>query len=977
MRHLIGWIAACLAGLAAAQAEPLPVPQRDALLQQLATVEAEAARLAPATPLTARTARLAFVIGSIYQGVTNLYSDDRTRYLAVRLFVINTSTEPQSLDVRGIRLRTGGKSLAWQDRPAGIDGYSFQADREHIAIREVQPPDLLAIPAQSVASTWLLYAGLELGPFVPDLALEIPADPRPLVLDVVAYERAVLGLHTERLGPSDCLALVSVDGVLNTVNAGALAAELDRLSGQQTHRIVLKFGEAALPNQFLLDWLKQACQPNPYLHQFQQMPVFPVTTQELHLVLPRSAGRDDSATVHTQLNAAVAAALRTAFSAAPVSDVIAALRSAHPGVRVAALRYGAGRLRPEQLSLVLRQLEDADTEVRGAAIAALGEFSAPVAVQALSAIARGSEPELAAAAVRSLAGSRFPAAHAALAEQMAKGLPLPPQELVGILAEYPRPEWREAVLRFTTASDSRVQQAAMQALARLGHAELLPVLIAGLESTEPRVREEAFQRLCGLGTREADAAALNYALLRLQTEPPSAAIQQFLIRIRDQRAVPLLVKHLDGPEGIRRNILELLPQVGDQSVAAEIVQRYPRLTDSEKVVALQSLEQLDSPLGKPLALAALRSDDTSLCQRAVGYLQRDSGDDVVAAFAAALTAARGKAAQNAHVHFLCNGLGMIGTPAARQVLLETRRSADESTRSAALQGLQALWSQSPARDIVAQAEGQLNQLYLLEREAEAQPPMIDNPAAAREREAARQQALQLAEQLLQAARRIDREFPELHFALGLLHLEQSQPADAVEDFRRAIELDDERVEAYIRLGNTLYDLERFEESLAPLQFAFEHDPEPRRHQWLSYQALALLRLGRLEEGVSLIKQHADEFPHQPVFAYNQACAYSRAVELLRRDPAVKADDPRIMVFTEEALRLLKESHEQNFAAAANQVTDPLAFMRADPDLEALHNVPAFRQLTELDLPDEQRTKPRPIAPPEPPPLPGDDNFRPL
>jgi tetratricopeptide (TPR) repeat protein len=475
----------------------------------------------------------------------------------------------------------------------------------------------------------------------------------------------------------------------------------------------------------------------------------------------------------------------------------------------------------------------------------------------------------------------------------------------------------------------------------------MSVLTAGLSSPEPRVREEAFQRLCELGTREADEQALEYALERLKTDPPSGSIHQFLFRIRDQRAVPLLIPYLDGPEGIRRSVIELLAQIGDQSVAGEIARRYPDFSDSERVVALQALQAFESPLGKPLAIESLRSDDVTLVQRSVGYLQVDGGDDVVAALEAALHGMR-FGLGNAGDHFICSGLGTIGTSAARRVLLEARRSKEETTRRAAQQGLQVLWNQSPARELVALAEADLLLARRLSEPVAGEANLPDNePRSPAQRQELLAQRLSAAAETLRMAERVDPQFPELALRHGELRLLQGDPDQAIQQFRRAIELNDEFTEAYISLGTALYNAGRFEESIAPLQYGFENDPTEQRHQWLTSQALALVRLGRLEEGVALARQHAEQFSAEPVFNYNLACVYGRAHSLLADDPAVEPDDPRLAVFAEEAVRLLEESMKQG-VEAQTQEPDMMAYLRSDPDLASLHSVAAFRKFAELD-----------------------------
>jgi HEAT repeat protein len=953
------------AGSPVAQAGEAPAVSVEAVVAHLREIEAEAVRIAPDSPLQFRTAELAISLGGISQGVTNFYNEDRNRFLAVELIVANVTGVPQTLDVKSIRLRTGGRTLAWQDRPKEIEGLSFQAGNEHKAIREVQPPDALAIPAGATASTWLLFTGLEIGTFIPDLTLEIPAESQGLLLDVGLYERARLEQRVRRTGPRDCLAIVEIHGELNTINGGALASTLDELSTGGVRRVVVAFdAEAVPPTQFLGDWLRQAQHPNPYQQQFKQMPVFPVTLIELHYVLGSTERSESSAQVHTSLATAVVAALQTAFASMPAGEVIQSIKSTDPAVRSAALQAGAHRLSADQYPIVLRSLDAPESEVRRAAILALGEFAAPSVLAKLSALALSGPPDQALPAIRAMAASRFPEAQAELVKLIReRKLPIT-VELVMTLSEHPHAAWQPLFLEFATATDSKVRQAALQALSRLGHDELVSILADGLKSEDARLREEAFQRLTHLDVRAADELASAYTLERLRLEPPSASIREYLERVRDQRAVPLLLRYLDQPEAVRRSVIELLTIIGDHTVAAEFVKRYPKFSASEQVLVLQTLQTLDSPLGKPLAIAALRSDDVTLVQRAVGYLQERGTEDVVAAMCEVLDGLVGKSNTSA-MAFLSNGLGIIGTPSAREALLKLRSSTDENARRAAQSGLQALWSQSPAREMVATAAVQLEGVETLLLRAE-QGRTIRIPDGRpiepeRARELARQRQLD-AKRQLDYASRIDADYPDLPLQQGILRRIEGDADAAITLFRRALELNAELLEAHVELGDTLYKADRFAEAIPPLKYAFEKDSGEYRHQRLTSWALSLVRTGQMEEALDLIKQHADEFPNSPVFEYNVACLYGRSVEHLRNDPDVAPDDPRYAVFSEEAVRMLQAAFEHGVDRATND--DMYSYMRTDPDLVPLHNVSVFRKFAELDLPDDQRKKsPTPIAPP--------------
>src|SRR5690606_25934001 len=93
----------------------------------------------------------------------------------------------------------------------------------------------------------------------------------------------------------------------------------------------------------------------------------------------------------------------------------------------------------------------------------------------------GAEP-VRSAAVESLAASRFGAAHEALRtllDASAAGPPVvPPAALVPVLARYPRPLWGDALYRMAMQGDPSVRAEALEAIAKLGH----PELIAAFES---------------------------------------------------------------------------------------------------------------------------------------------------------------------------------------------------------------------------------------------------------------------------------------------------------------------------------------------------------------------------------------------------------------------------------------------------------------------------------------------------------------
>ncbi|MFV0446748.1 MAG: HEAT repeat domain-containing protein [Planctomycetaceae bacterium] len=946
---------------------PLTAERSSALL---AEIESAAAKLQPHSPLQVRGPHLVYSLGRNCLAATSAYGEEQIRFLVVELIVANTSTEPQTLDVREIRLSADGVPVSWQSRPRKLDQHSFQAGTEDRFLRDVQPPDALSVPANGTAATWMLFAPLQPGVEPPAMILEIPSEPRPLRLDINLYEQARLRLQQKRLGPSECLAQLTVEGQLNTINSVNLTKAIDKLSATGVKRFVVEFASQSAPlHHVLLDWLRQSQEANPYVTPNRQLPTFPANLTELQFVSPQVTKDEGLPHWHQDRTPAVVAALASAMSVIPGDEVIRSLRSKDRAEQIAALSHGVSQLTLAEFPLVQRFLSDEDPDVRRAALQALGQFDTPAATAALATMTAANDSDDAIVAIQTLASSRFPAAYTVLTKLIAAGQPVVNQRFVTVLANHPRPEWQPTLTALTLSPDSKVQQAALQALARLGDAHLLEILSKSLRSEDARIREEAFQQLAKIESREADELAGQYVLERLQHEPPTFSMRQFLERVRDQRAVPLLLPYLEQPETVRRGVIELLGSIGDQRVADELLRRYPQLSDSEKVLVLDAWRSLRSAVGIEAAIGSLQAKDLSLVQKSIEYLQPYSSKRTVDALATAVRQSMGETAQSA-TGFLCNGLGAIGTPHAREALLELRKnSTDERVQQAAQVGLQLAWAQSPARDILMAAQRELMNARRFALAAKQGMDAVDEEQqvlTAERISSLIQQHLATADRLLTSAHRLDSANPELLLLRAEWHVVLEEHDQAITAFQSALQENPDLVEAQIGLGSLLYELERFDDAIPWMAQAFENDVGERRHQWLTTWALSLVRVGKIEDALELVRTRGEELPANVVFDYNRACIFGRAVEQLQQDPNVAADDPRLTVFSEKSVQFLQQAFEGDIE---DQTRDPRMadYMRNDPDLQPLHRFSAFRKFAQLDLPENQRGRPVPQTVTPPPP----------
>src|SRR4029077_931952 len=209
--------------------------------------------------------------------------------------------------------------------------------------------------------------------------------------------------------------------------------------------------------------------------------------------------------------------------------------------KVAALADGAGRLGADKLPIILKYADDEDPVLQQAALVALSHFGEPEAIEKLVFYARKNVLPLSGAAVAGLAGSRYAAAHDALLELLGNESPESKKNIVKILAMYPRPVWSEAIYEFVKDARSGLNVEALNALVQVGHPKLLSVLAEALKGSDETLKQQAFTILAGRADPESEELALEFTLAHLKTTPGTTVMLQLLNRVKDKRALPLLM----------------------------------------------------------------------------------------------------------------------------------------------------------------------------------------------------------------------------------------------------------------------------------------------------------------------------------------------------------------------------------------------------------------------------------------------------
>jgi len=743
-----------------------------ALLNSLDKAEAELAQLNPANgqqPPAVAEPKIRTLLDTPYVGMVYGSSNKNTRFFIARLIVVNPTSKPVVVKRSELQLTADGKTYKIGTLSSRVKSHSYTAGRKRVYIRNLKFPAEVTIPAGDHGSMWVVFENLPLGGNVPAMSLNMQLAGQPAVLNVNDFAHRVMGLTVERIGPQGSLGLLTIAGSMNMINIGGLVDELDMLTADKVIRAVIRWEKSApqLDSQ-IGSWLKQQAQQAGRSQQYnnERFPIIPAAIREFHLAnVPSqsggttyysSSGRNAPSRIHKSVEAAVAAALRTAFEVLSRDELLHEIDEGHPLTRAAALAGGGGRLSSDDLPLILEYAGGAAADMQRAALVTLRHFGEPEAIAALLKQARLEEEPLAEIAIESLAGSRFSAAQSALLKLLKGASPELKKKIVVVVARHPRPIWSDVVYEFATADDSEVSIVALQALVRIGHPQLVDVLGDSLHQGTRDFQEAAFKILALRTDSRSEELAMQYTLDRMERSPPSSEMMQLLRRTRDRRAVPLLLAHFEKSKSSRLTIINTLALIGDQSVADIFLKKYSSLQTNEKTVVLNMLRQLRSPKFRKLAGDALLTKDSSLISAACRGLQKDGSTQAIAM----LVNAYGKTKHTSAWSYIGNALSNLGTREARAALEKGTRSKNSTQRTYAISALRSLRQRSPGYQYIYRAQ------------------QFD-----------RQKKWKESIQQYSRAAKIDPQLPEAFAGRGTALLHQDKFKEAGIDFEKALKLD--------------------------------------------------------------------------------------------------------------------------------------------------------------------------------------------
>ncbi len=807
----------------------------------------------------------------------------RTRYVAFELLIANMTDEKLQLSRGDVKFSADAESYPLIDLE-GFPRYGYSIGNEYRNLHDMLMPETLEIPPGKVATAGMVFNGIPFGSGIPAMQLTLQWKPNPVTLDVNRLFRGKLHLETTRIGPYECLGVLTIHGDLNGISLGNVVEELDRLTEDKVARVVLEWKDGTGPVEGnMMNWLNYSLrmvgQPDASRHNsYPQFPSFPNSLRVVQVAnLPErnrsSISSNLKSVYHDSKASAVVSALQSVFATLPTDELMDAIRSDDPIIQAAALRGGGDRLPENQLPLLLKLTESKSDSLQESAVIALASHGHEKAIRKLREIVADPKHTHRVIAIEALATSRFSASQQTLKSLLESGDEETQRAIVDVLAKYPAPIWSEAIYRFAQEFNTDVGRSALRALAQLGHPELDSLLRKALEEGDDTTQPIALELLASSqSSTHSEEIALEFLLKKLEKLELDSRMTQILNRAKDRRAIPLLIKFIDKQKDNRQNAIQVLGNIGDRDVARQLADRFAKFDDNEKQMALTSLQRLQSDKLLDCVETVFKdSKGRSLYRTACEILRKDGSDRAVSLLAEAL--------EQDEIEELWDpasqALWQQGSRIARSALEKASRSEKENKRTVATRGLKYLRDRSPAYQYIRQAQ---------------------------------------------------------HYVT------QKKYDEAVAQYGIALTIDEDLVAGYTGRGDVRLKQKKYQQAFANFERAVELDPTDS--DAVIGQAIAMIHLGKVDDSVKFLelseKKHNVGEDRKEVHLYNSACVYSLAVEkwLAEAEESTQPTDERkIKLHRERALATLKSAVEKGFRDA-QQIKD-------DADFKAIRDSKEF------------------------------------
>ena len=393
-------------------AKPKPTASNRALLQKLLqrveTLEVELKKLRETgktvVPVDPSKRQVVAMVESTFLGAP-YYRTTGTRFLAAKLVLVNLTNTPRELTRDSVKLTVDGKPHTMPATlPSTLRSFSFQVGNQSFQSSQLKWLNKVTLKSGGSGSTWLIFPGLPQGPQVPKLSLSLGLGKTPMTIDLNARARSRLAMETRQIGPRGSLGLITIGGPIDTINIASLVDQLDTLATAGVVRSVINFTDKAPPIESrIYSWMNQAASlaGRGTVTGSTPFPTIPAAIRELHLAaIPNrrstsgrpgrpggmpfkgfpvriSTTRPSGANpqrVHKTVELAVMAALDTAYRVLPRGELLEEIQQGDPLTRPAALASGGGRLKTEDLPLLLTLTANESPAIAQAAVMSLRHY---------------------------------------------------------------------------------------------------------------------------------------------------------------------------------------------------------------------------------------------------------------------------------------------------------------------------------------------------------------------------------------------------------------------------------------------------------------------------------------------------------------------------------------------------------------------------------------------------------------------------
>ncbi|MFM7057460.1 MAG: hypothetical protein ACKO2P_11125 [Planctomycetota bacterium] len=720
------------------------------------------------------------------------------------------------------------------------------------------------------------------------------------------------GLSVERVGPQGALAIITSLRELDPLSLWFLESTLQQLSAAGVERVLFAGRESArlVVSGEVNHWISLLQPLPPGMFQRQTLPFRnPPASFRFAALATAEIQADGSpfrqrATVriHPTQEDAIAEALAAVYRIVPIDQALRDLESPNGGIRRAALEGAVDRLTEQQAGSILRRATTGTPAQQRDYARLLNQLPGSEAVETLRELSLSDDTELAATALTGIATSHDETALKVMSAVWDVGESRPAlqtQAVTAMVASDDR-RWTPLIAAWVVKAVSLTTQgqtagftrdnleAAVRCLLQQRHeatCQFLQASLANVVLTD--FQDTLIRQLIQKRIPEDLAAVHPVVTTRLQAGSISPEVLEAAASIRSPEWGPLLLECFRGSLNNRRsgNLVRLpvvLACAGPLEIEA-LIQAWEQLETDNQCELLTHLAQHDHPQWQRLAAGSLAS---------LPKLARS-----------------GKAFQisRAVIPLLVED----SSDESLQILMSTARSLVADVRKDSK-------DTAEIQNLVQQALAPLAVLShpecrrLLNQMTRSEAPWLRTMAGQlRDSARGRSPAWSLVVQSFQQRKAGDEKA-----SLELLDL--------------AVNADPFLPDAWVRRASARMHLTRFDESMIDLRRALELTPEHEEVQ--SLVALVLVRQGKVDEGLAAAEELIRQTPNDLYSLYNGACTYARAAE--------RADTPadRRSKLLTRAIELLKRNNDAGH--------DEHEHMSTDPDLNILHNHPAWPELIE-------------------------------